>query len=355
MSALLNSLSVKFEFGANNRHRFYIKLAQLLDNGVGLDQALNQLQKASAQKRGSYMPVLYGRWRKNVANGINFGQCLAPYIPSSEAILIETGANSGKLQRALINAAAALEGQTKIRKAILGSIAYPAVLFCMLIGALVLSSFKVIPTFEAIIPADQWTGIPKVVAIVCAFIRSYIVLILGLLVMVGFAIFMSFPRWTGKKRVKFDYVIPWNLYRVWQGSAFLLAVSSLMSSGVKLDEVSLARISRSADPYLKERIRGVTKRIMSGENLGEALLNAGYKFPDEEIIRDLQIYARLRGFDKNLVRITSTWLDSLVEVVTANMKVVNFAMLVLIAIVISMLITAFYDIFTQIQAQTQSH
>lgn len=139
---------------------------------------------------------------------------------------------------------------------------------------------------------------------------------------------------------------------MWQGSSFLLAISSMMASGVKLDEVSLGRISKQSDPYLAQRIRSLIRYITAGDNLGDALYKAGYKFPDEEIIGDLQIYANLRGFDQNLIWITRSWVDSLVEQVNVTMKVVNVVILMLIALVIGCLITAFYDIFGQIQEQT---
>jgi type II secretory pathway component PulF len=95
----------------------------------------------------------------------------------------------------------------------------------------------------------------------------------------------------------------------------------------------------------------LVRYITAGDNLGDALYKSGYNFPDEEIISDLQIYANLRGFDQNLIWITRSWVDSLVEQVTITMKVLNTVVLMLIAIVIGCLITAFYDIFQQIQTQ----
>jgi len=91
----------------------------------------------------------------------------------------------------------------------------------------------------------------------------------------------------------------------------------------------------------------MSRKFLSGENLGDALYKSGFKFPDEEIIGDLQIYAKLRGFDQNLIWITRSWVDSLVERVTMIMKVVNTTILILIAIVIGCLIMSFYDIFQQ--------
>lgn len=349
MSPFLFELSVKFEFGSDQRYKFYVKLAQLLENGVTLDTALGQIEAIAKRGRSSVLPVLYRRWRNSIANGVNFGQCLAPFIPSSEAILIETGANSGKLITALQNAAQSIAQQGKVKKAIITASAYPLVLIAMLIAALLLSSYKVIPTFEEIIPLEDWQGISYVVAITAQFIREYSFLIAVMATVFVAVIFYSLPRWTSKKRVFFDKFVPWSLYRMWQGASFLLAISSMMAAGVKLDEISLARIAKRSDPYLKQRIRALTRFITAGENLGDALFKTGYKFPDEDIIGDLQIYAKLRGFDHNLIWITQSWVDSLVERVTITMKVVNTVILVLIAVVIGCLIMSFYDVFQQIQ------
>lgn len=350
---LFFKLSVKMEFNGVQRQRFYIKLLQLLDNGVSLDTALAQIQRIASRKPRSTLNRLYKQWRIDVAEGMNFGQCLSPYVPSSEAILLETGANSGKLAKSLRNAADAIENQGKVKKAIIAAGAYPAVLVCMLVAAMVLSAFKVIPTFEEIIPVDQWTGISYGVAMAAQFIREKGFFLLIGVAAAGFGIAWSMPRWTGPLRVKVDRLVPWSMYKMWQGSAFLLAVASLMSAGVKLDEVSLARISRQSDPYLRQRIKAIQKYIASGMNLGDSMEQSGYEFPDAEIIGDLQIYARLRGFDQNLIRVTEVWVDGLVEKVNVSMKIVNFVVLVLIALVIGCLIVSFYSVFQQIQNNQQ--
>jgi len=343
-------LSVKFEFGSVERQRFYIKLTQLLENGVSLDVALQQIQKIAARKKG-VLPKLYGMWRNEVAEGKNFGQCLASYVPSAEAILLETGANSGKLVRALQNATESIENSGKVKKAIIAAGAYPMVLLAMLIAALVLSAYKVIPTFEQIIPVDQWKGVSRTVAMICRFVREDGLVVVAVVAGTITLVFWSLPRWLGPWRIRFDRFVPWSIYKMWQGSAFLLSVASLMSAGVKIDEGSLNRISKQSDPYLKERVKGIQRYIASGENLGDALYNAGFEFPDNEIIGDLQIYARLRGFDQNLIRITRVWVDGLVDRINVAMKIVNFAILIMITVVIGMLIMSFYSVFQQIQSQ----
>jgi type II secretory pathway component PulF len=344
--------AVKFEFNPKNRSRFYIKLGQLLENGVQLDTALKQLQTLGSRSKGSILPILYGRWRRNVANGVNFGVCIAPYVPSSEAILLETGSGSGHLVDSLYNAADTVEQQAKVKGAIIGSAAYPAVLFLMLIAALILASYMVIPTFEEILPVEEWQGAARITAHVTQAIRDYGIILLTTFVLIIVLIGFSMPRWVGRERMIVENIVPWNLYRMWQGSSFLLSIAALMKAGVKLDEVSLNKISKNAEPYLAQRIAGIKKGIVSGENLGEALHQSGYKFPDEELIADLRIYATLRGFDKNLLRITQVWVGDLVDSVKVSMQILNAVVLVLITVVIGFLISSLYGIVQQIQAAT---
>lgn len=341
--------AVKFEFNAETRMRFYLKMAQLMNNGVSLNVALQQIATTGKQNKGSYLPKIFLQWRKQVTNGQNLGLCMAPYIPTSEAMLIETGANSGQLAKAMEDAAEAVEQQGRVKKAIISNGSYPALLMCVLLAAMFLASYEVIPTFTEVLPIDQWQGAPKQVAKAAMFFKEWSIVILGTIAAIIFAVAYSLPRWTGKARVKFDYVFPWNIYRMWQGSAFLLSVASLMSAGVKLDEVSLNKIAKKADPYLAQRIRAIRKWIVSGSNFGEALHRTGYRFPDDELIADLRIYATLKGFEQNLVNVTREWVGDIEKKVTVAMKALNFVALVLIAIVIGLLISALFGVVQQIQ------
>lgn len=344
--------SVRFEFNAKIRERFYIKLAQLLENGVQLDVALKQMETLSARSSKSVLPILYKRWQRSVANGMDLGSIMAPYVPTTEAILLESGSSSGHLVDALYNVAQTVQQQAKVKNAIVSSAAYPMLLLVMLIAVLILSSFMVVPTFEEILPKEEWQGAAKVTVTVTDVIRNYGLVIAVFFILVLTVVFMSMPRWIGSERMMVENMLPWNMYRMWQGSSFLLSVASIMQAGVKMDEVSLNKIARKADPYLAQRIHAIKRRIISGENFGEALHLAGYRFPDLEIIADLRIYATLKGFDRNLLRITTTWTNDLVEKVKVSMRVLNLVVLVLIAVVIGFLISSLYGVIQQIQTTT---
>ena len=59
MSDLLFDISVKFEFNTENRYKLYVKLAQLLTNGVSLDVALQQLERIAKRKSTKFRPTRF--------------------------------------------------------------------------------------------------------------------------------------------------------------------------------------------------------------------------------------------------------------------------------------------------------
>lgn len=345
----LLKLQLALEFNTKARERLYRKLAQLLHNGVSLDRALEQIAYIESKRRHVGTAAVLRRWRSAIQNGQNFGQVVAPFVPNSEALLLESGGNSGRLEESFVNAADAVAQSRRIKGAIIGAGSYPALLICVLIAALIAASFKIIPAFGEVLPIEQWTGAAAFVADLTAGIRDYGLNILLAIIFTIIAISFSLPRWCGKTRLIVEGMPPWSIYRMWTGSSFLLALAALMSSGVKIDDAALRRLSARASPYLKERIAAITKQLSSGLNLGEAMARAGHNFPEGELIDDLRVYATLKGFENNLASITREWVSEVEGKVVASMKVLNTVVLVLIAITMGLLISSIFGVTQQIQ------
>lgn len=342
-------LQLFFEFNAKARERLYRKLSQLLKNGVSLDRSLEQLALIEAKRRHYATAAILRRWRTSIENGMNFGQCIAPFVPSSEALLLETGGNSGRLQEAFMNASDSVSQQRRIKSAIVSAGSYPALLVSVLIAALVLASYNIIPAFGEVLPIEEWQGTARFVASFSQAIRDNGLYMFGGLVAFIMIVSFSMPRWTGRTRMLVEGVIPYNIYRMWQGSSFLLSLASLMASGVKIDDTALRRLSMRASPYLKERIAAIARQLSSGHNLGDAMGRAGHNFPEEELIDDLRVYATLKGFDDNLTAITREWVVDVEGKVVAAMKILNTVALILIAITLGVLISSIFGVVQQIQ------
>ena len=345
----LLKLQLFFEFNAKARQRLYYKLAQLLRNGVSLDRALEQISRIEEKRKHKATAAVLRRWRSSIENGVNFGQTIAPFVPPSESLLLETGGNSGRLQESFLNAAESVGQQRRVKDAIVSAGAYPALLIVVLIAALVLASYNIIPAFGEVLPVEQWQGTAALLAKVTAAIREYGLIMFGILVAFIMLISFSMPRWTGRTRLWVENIAPYSIYRMWQGSSFLLSVASLMASGVKIDDNSMRRLGARASPYLQERIRAIARQLTAGLNLGDALDRTGYSFPESELIDDLRIYATLKGFEENLSTITREWVGDVEGKVVAAMKVLNTVALVLIAVTLGVLISSIFGVVQQIK------
>ncbi|HEY1096799.1 MAG TPA: type II secretion system F family protein [Alphaproteobacteria bacterium] len=345
----LDHLSISMQFDARVRERFYRKLAQLLRNGIPIDRSLEQMAMTEGKQKRKGLAKLIKRWRHSIENGVNFGTCIAPYVPSNESLLLESGGNYGKMQRALTEAADAVAQQRRVKKMVIRSSSYPALLLTILGLALFLASHQVIPAFAEVLPVEKWTGAPLLVAKVSNFIRHYGGWLLLTIFALGVLVAFSMPYWRGPSRMIVERMVPWSVYRMWQGSSFLLSIASLMSSGVKIDEVALKRVASRVSPYMQERIEAISRQTISGHNLGEAMYRAGYGFPDVELIDDMRIYAALRNFEDNITTIAREWVDDVLDRIDVAMKIANTVVLVLIAVTMGMLIVSIFSVVQQIQ------
>ncbi|MDR5671210.1 type II secretion system F family protein, partial [Burkholderia cenocepacia] len=93
----------------------------------------------------------------------------------------------------------------------------------------------------------------------------------------------------GNVRAWLDRYPPYSIYRLITGCGFLVALSSLQAAGFTVER-SLARLAADATPWLRQRIDDMLFGVKSGLNVGEAMKNAGYRFPSEEIVDDLCVY-----------------------------------------------------------------
>lgn len=340
---------LQFKRDAKTRKRIWEKLTVLIHNEVQILQALEALRDRTRRMKGKkhYVVIALESWIKGVNEG-RFVNAVKPWINDDEAMLLVSGYDSGKLENALESIITIMDGKAKIKKAIISGITYPAFLILALVGALNLFGTKVIPAYIKIAPSAHWTGLAALSVDLSHFAQQYLNFVLiGIVVLIS-VFFYSLPRWNSELRVYLDKNPPFSIYRTTQGASFLIAFSALVQSGVKVKD-ALHKLKDSANPWLKERIQSALIGINSGKSVGDALLDAGHDFPDREVIDDLGIYSNLSGFEDALRKIGETWLDTAIEQVQSNMKIIFVAGMIVSGLVISILIGGVFSLQEQLQ------
>ena len=350
MASSLEVGFAKFMVGAKDRLRLYKKIAGLLSNGVSLQAALDVLWDQAAKggkAKGAPLAIAIDQWRSAYRNGKPFGQALDGWAPLGERMLVEAGETGSRLDEALLNVIKLAESSQAIKGAIVGGLAYPGVLLLMLGGMLYLFGVQVIPSFGQLLPPEQWTGMAAGMRIMAIIANGYLVPIaIGLVVFV-IVFSITAPRWTGRVRVFFDKIPPWSIYRLVQGGGFLMAIAALVTIGVSVPEV-LRKLRRNSTPYLRERIDSALRYVNSGANLGDALHRGRYGFPDPVIVEDLRIYASLSSFDESLKAVANEWIETGVDQIKGQAKVLNTLAILLIGITIMTLLGGLFDLQGQI-------
>lgn len=344
------------QFTAPARLRLYRKIAKMLANGLPLLKILEELElRASHEGRKPNEPLAMtlADWRGVVQNGGMLAEAMTWWVPHTEQMIVMAGEQSGRLDAALLNVSAVVQYGRRIRAAVAGGLAYPAAIIAMTIGYVYLFGKLVIPRFAAIANPERWHGAAHSLYELSRFVQGGMVYCLLVLAALVGLIFYSMPRWSGNVRIWLDRIPPYSIYRFIVGSGFLVAFSSLQQAGFTVER-SLARLATDAKPWLRQRIDDMLFGIKSGLNVGEAMKNAGYRFPSEEIIDDLCIYAEYKGFGEALHTLASEWMSEGVETIEAQMRVVNGMAIVVLALVLSWLIGGFFGIQQEIAAVARS-
>jgi len=342
---------LQFKLDAQKRIRLWRKISSLISNGVPILTAIEDMHKRASRK-GSKHPdvIMYGEWIQLLRNGQRFSQAIVPWVSTSESMIISAGEQSGELVVSFKSSIELTHANREIRSAVSGGLAYPIILFGLAIALMWLFGTKVIPQFSRIVGADaQWTGIAAITVNLSHFTQHYLVWSLLFVAALVWLVIYSLPRWDSPLRIKADAFPPYSIYRLTNGAAWLISLSALIKSGVRLEQ-ALQKLSHNSGKWMRNRIAASLAGMRAGLPLGDALDRSGYNFPDAEIIDDLQVYAKLSGFDEALSILGKEWIAEGVERIKKQMRVLNSIAILFVAIVIAVEAGGIFAMQTQLQA-----
>lgn len=326
----------QFKMNAKKRIRMWRKIQSMIRNGVPILEAIQEMLRRAASKSKSHPDVIMlNEWRIELQKGHRFSVAVASWVPSNEIMIIAAADDAGRLSDGFDSAMLVTRSNAAIKSAVIGGLAYPSFLFALALGMMWMFGTQVIPKFSMIAGDDsKWTGLASVVVKLSYFTQHYLLfVVIGLIVFIG-AIFWSLSRWDSSLRIKLDKYPPFSIYRMVTGASWLISLSALIKSGVRL-EAALQKLASNSGLWMKNRIFAAIMGLRSGSTLGDALAKSGYNFPDEEIIDDLMVYSKLSGFDDALSILGNEWINEGVSRIRDQMKVLFSIAILCVASVIA--------------------
>ena len=280
-------LFAKLSFSGQKKTRIIRQIQRLTRADVPIAKTLDMLWDLYS-KRGKKpkepIAQMVHEWRTRLSEGQSLASSMHGWISLPEELIIQAGEQSDRLASALDDALQADGAARGIRKAILGGLAYPFALFMALIFTLWGFSTEIVPTFATILPPERWTGNAATMYAVSQFITTWFPLIAMIAGGLVAAAILSLPILTGPVRPYLDKLPPWSVYKISQGASYMIAMRGFISAGASIPD-ALRNMLKTGNPYFRERVAATLARINMGRNLGEAMLEAGYNFPDDQNLR----------------------------------------------------------------------
>lgn len=314
-------------FNGKERIRFYRGLAAYLDNELNLLDAMTLMQKRAGVGAIAVKQAI-GTMRQNMEAGLSLPHALEAFVPADEALIIASGAVAGRQSEALKLAAEFVYTRQDLWQVVWKELSYPLFLLVLFLVLLGIISLKVIPELSQLSSPEEWTGAAHMLHRVSNFVASWkgAAVLAGLVLLAALTVF-SLPRWTGKVRDVLENIPPWSLYRLLNGSVWMLTLATLLRGGVQATralQLTAGDHSHTAiAPWLRHRVQAVGAEFAKGKNLGRAMLDSGHNFPDDKIIEEFQMYALLPGFENKLYELSRGWLEQGLQNFKSNCSRLN--------------------------------
>lgn len=350
----LELLYAKWVFRTSTEKRMALcrKLASLLKNDFTLIDALERLEVIESKngtKPREPFAIVMRQWQHNLERGMTFSEATRGWVPPEETLLVSSG-NLSDLAVALENVGRVVEGTNRIRRAMTSAIAYPLFLLALTFGIIIMVGIYLVPPLAEVAGNSiVWRGMARSLVVLSDFSIRYWYLFLVVFAGLIAIIWVSLANWSGRIRVLFDKMPPWNVYKIQVSVGWLMSLAAIIKAGGTIPD-ALRLLADNANRYLRSILDITLRYIANGDNLGIALANTGRKFPDDEIIGDLIIYADMNGFEENLNQIANDYLEESVRKMERVSNILNSIGILLVSAIIAWVVLGTFQMQDQITA-----
>jgi type II secretory pathway component PulF len=328
----------KFKTNIKVRLKLYKKMASLIKQGLSIKDIIEEISKVQ-KKNNSPEYHFLTHVSKEMQKGKSFSGSLKGWTTDNELLLIQSGEQSGDLEKSFRMAIKLTLQLKEINSTIKSQAAYPFALLILLLGVLYFFSVEIFPALTGIAPVADWPESPRTLYNLTYFVRSNILLIFAGIFAVSFVVYKSLGRLTGPVRDALDKYPPFSLYKDIQASVFLISVATLMVAQVSLQE-SILSLKKQSNKYIKGKMDIILGRLQKGLSGGEAL---NTKFMGDSG-PDVEIYGKAADFEAAMLALGDEIIEDKLEKIKKVMGGFKLFMMVIFGIIIAWMFLSFFDV-----------
>lgn len=324
---------------------FTRQFATMIDAGIPLIQSLSIL--AEQQTNPQFRRALV-----HLVDEILAGETLAAAMRRHDRIfgdlyvnMVAAGERGGILDTILNRLAGFLEKNDALMRKVRGAMAYPAVLFAIVLAATMVLLWKVVPIFATIFEGAG-VGLPvatQVVLTISTFLQNNIVWLLGAVVAAALASVQAYRSPAG--RVVFDRVVLQlpvfgPLARKTAVGRFTRTLGALIGAGVPILDGLEITARTAGNRVIEDAVNRARQSIAGGETISDPLRASGV-FPPM-VVQMIHVGEQTGGLDTMLGKIADFYDEEVDVAVGALTSVLEPVIILVMGIVVGGMVVAMY-------------
>ena len=345
-------LLARAQINLQARLALYRELIALMRAGLSKNEALDTIWLVASNegsKPGEPKAIMLADVQSGLKNGLGLGRAMRNWVPAEDAMVVEAVEASDRFPEYLEKFCDAMKRKAEIRAAIASGLAYPAFLGVLVVGLLVYVGNIVVPALDSLLPVENWAGSARGLAMASSFASRFAYLLAIFIFLASILIAVAFRRWRGFGRNFADTLPVFAIYRIYTGVSFLIAMSSLMASGLTA-AAAIEKLRPFSSPYLRYRLDLIRFYLLNGSDLGSAMHFAGTGWPDRKLNLSLKVLAQTRNLPSQVMIGADEWLATSQENIERSLGIIRAVAFVVVFGAIAFVVSAMYQIQHQIAA-----
>ena len=333
---------------------FSRQLTTLIESGIPIVDALGILRE---QTQNLHFKDVLAAVLKDLKEGSSFARAITKYpriFPEIYVSMVEAAETSGSLPQILDRLSVYLEKTSALRKKVVSSLIYPAIIFTMAILATSFLVFKIVPTFAELYKS-LGAQLPFITQLLVGFaegVKKNIILVLAVLIGVFFSLkkYVATPK--GKKQYDMFLIkIPviGEVVKKVSIAQFARTFATLVRSGVAIVR-SLEIVGKtSGNKIIEEAVVKAQGSIQEGIPLSHPLEESGI-FPPM-VVKMIAVGERTGKLEHMLNKIAQFYEEQTEAAIAALTSVLEPILIVFLGVVVGFIVIAlFLPIFNISQA-----
>lgn len=325
---------------------FNQELYVLIKSGQPVVKALDIILEKMPIKKG--FPKILQEIKNDVEQGLSLSEALEKhpdFFPMLYIANVKAGEKGGNLSERLKDYQIYMKKVEELRRKMVSSSVYPAIILCVIIFAVIFMFTYVIPNFSKIYLESnvQLPYITRVLLILTEiFQKSFLFLII---LLIGLVIVFNRYSKTYKGRLvidKFKIKLPFvsEIYINYLISNFARTLSAILKGGIPLVVALKTTVGVTTNDYFAEELKKVIKMVEEGNSLSSSLETTGL-FPPISL-RLIKAGEGTGALWEMLDEVAEYYDNLVVDALTIISNVLEPALMIVMGVIVAIIVIAMY-------------